>query len=93
MSKRSAEWVPAEAFPVGEYIQEELVERGWTFADLAGRTGMFVAEVEELIGGDRKLLVRDAERLEVALGVRATTLLNLDRTYRKWKAAQAEGGG
>ena len=43
---------PAEAFPVGEYLVEELEERGWTqaeFAEILGRPPQFVSEIMRLI--------------------------------------------
>lgn len=39
---------PAEALPPGEYLRDELEERGWTvaeFADILGRPGQAVSEI------------------------------------------------
>ena len=32
--------IPAEVFPPGEFLREELATRGWTQAELAGRFGV-----------------------------------------------------
>ena len=45
----------AEAFPVGEYIEEELEARGWSqadFADILKRPAQFVSEI---ISGKKEL--------------------------------------
>ena len=44
---------PAEAFSPGEFLREELEERGWTQADLAEIMGRPLVLVNEIIAGKR----------------------------------------
>ena len=43
----------AEAFPVGDFLAEELEERGWSEADFAAIMGRPTRFAEELISGER----------------------------------------
>lgn len=89
----------AECFPVGEFIHDELVARRWTVHELAKRMGGDVnlnhCEVELLIyvpSPRVSLCVTTAKRLACAFGSNATTWLNLDRSWREWKAAANAAG-
>ena len=79
---------PAEAFPVHEYILEEMAIRKWEVLDLAGVLGRPVEEVVAILAGDKHLLARDAERLSGAWGTNPAFWLNLQRAYRLWKQAK-----
>lgn len=76
---------PAEVFPVGEYIREELTARGWTYADLAGRTGLSTQEVEDICAGIKPFLAKHAAAVGRAFGTSATVWLNLNHTYLRRK--------
>jgi len=47
--------VPAEIFPPGEFIREELEARGWTQGDLAHIMGRPLRLVNELIAGKKQI--------------------------------------
>jgi len=55
---------PAEVFPPGEFIRDELEERGWIQADLAKIMGRPLPAVNEIILGKRSITPETA----VALG-------------------------
>lgn len=50
----------AEAFPMGDFLAEELEERGWSEADFAAIMGRPTRFVEELISGERELTQESA---------------------------------
>ncbi len=74
---------PAEVFPPGEFIREELEERGWTQADLAKIMGRTVAMVNEIITGKRGITHRTAVELGAAFGTGPELWINLQTAYRQ----------
>lgn len=83
--KKAACRRPAEAFPLSEYLADELEARGWTPADVCARCSLNADRVRAILAGDRVAL-REAEPLALAFGVSAAMLLNLQRTYERWKS-------
>ena len=77
-------WRPAEVFPPGDYIKEEMEARDWVQQDLADILGKTVAGVNELISGKRSVTPETAQVLEQALEIDAATWLRLEAT---WQAA------
>ena len=83
---------PAEVFPVGSFIAEELRAQRWTTAECAEKMGGDPAvnelALDILIHLEKpKCVVLDrdtADGLERALGVAAGTWLNLDRAYQEF---------
>ena len=75
----------AEAFPAGDFLAEELEERGWSEADFAAIMGRSTRFVEELISGERELTRESAELAGAALGTSTELWLNLQDTYRVWE--------
>ena len=82
--------IPAEVFHPGEFIQDEMDERGWTTSDVAAR--MPGDPEVNLLALDIYLSVRDrgvlldrkmAEGLGVAFGVSAQLFINLDDAWRQ----------
>lgn len=81
---------PAEAFPPGEFLRDELEERGWTqeeFARIIGRPPRLISEV---IGGKRGITPETAIRFSAALGTSAQFWMNLETSYRLFELSQAE---
>lgn len=85
---------PAECFPLGEYLQEELAARGWTPADVADRIGgtekerdIWCLTVDLLIHCSDmeglELGQETAEALGRAFDVSPDYWLNLHRMYRQ----------
>jgi addiction module HigA family antidote len=85
-----AEWIPAEAFPVGEFIEDALECQGWTAEDLARKLGGEPGVAGELISGKRDLTADLASALGDVFGTSAAYWLNLDSAYKRWKAAKGE---
>lgn len=71
----------AEGFPPGDYIREELKERGWTQSDLAFITGEDPSLINRIITGNRKISARLAHALGDAFGTGAQVWLNLQNAY------------
>ena len=74
--------VPAEVFPPGEFIKDELDELGWTQADLAKIIGQDPSNVSKIISGQTAITPTTAKQLEDALGISAQYWMNLDTAYR-----------
>jgi HTH-type transcriptional regulator/antitoxin HigA len=74
--------VPAEVFPPGEFIQEELDARGWTQGDLAQILDRPLRLVNELIAGKKQITPQTARGLAEAFGTDALYWMNLDSAYR-----------
>jgi len=92
MAKRNADHKPAEVFPPGEFIREELDARGWTqkeFADILGRPAQ---TVNQIIMGKKEITPDTAVALAEALGTSAELWLNLESTYRLASASKPAPG-
>jgi HTH-type transcriptional regulator / antitoxin HigA len=77
-----SERIPAEVFPPGEFIKEELEARGWTQADLAEILGRPPRLVSEIVGGKRTISPETAKGLGDAFGTGAQFWMNLESTYQ-----------
>jgi HTH-type transcriptional regulator/antitoxin HigA len=77
-----SERIPAEVFPPGEFIKEELEARGWTQADLAEILGRPPRLVSEIIGGKRAISPETAKGLGDAFGTGAQFWMNLESAYQ-----------
>jgi len=75
--------IPAEVFPPGEFIREELEARGWTQGDLAQIMGRPLRLVNELVAGKKQITPETARGLAKALGDNDPLYwMNLDSAYR-----------
>jgi HTH-type transcriptional regulator/antitoxin HigA len=75
--------VPAEVFPAGEFIREELEARGWTQGDLAQIMDRPLRLVNELIAGKKQITLETARGLSKAFGDNDPLYwINLDAAYR-----------
>lgn len=80
--------IAAEAFPVGEYLADELEARGWTqadFAEVLDRPAQFVSEV---ISGKKEITRESATQIAAALGTSAEFWLTLQDRYFLWRQSQ-----
>lgn len=87
-----------ELSPIARLIRDELIERGWTVADLAVRMGGATIKeieldrlsIEFLLAGDdepRMLIGEDgARKLGLAFGTSTELWLNLERRWRERRA-------
>lgn len=80
---------PAEGFPPGEYLKDELEERGWTQEEFAAIIGRPAAVVNQIISGKRGISPETASEIGAALGTTAMYWMNLESAYRLWKAGPA----
>ena len=86
----SAEHTPAEVFPPGEFIKDEIEERGWTQEELAEILGSPVQLVNEIIAGKRSITVETANGLSSAFGTSAQFWMNLESMYRSSQAPTSD---
>jgi HTH-type transcriptional regulator/antitoxin HigA len=84
---------PAEVFPPGEYIRDELDARGWAQADLAEILGSSLSNVSDILNGRRGISAETAKGLGDAFGTSAEVWLALDSKYRLASASAAPGTG
>lgn len=73
---------PAEVFPPGEFVREELAARGWSQTDIAVIMGCAPRTVSEIIKGRRGLSPKTAVALGAAFGTSADFWLNLEPAKR-----------
>jgi HTH-type transcriptional regulator/antitoxin HigA len=73
---------PAEAFPPGEYLRDELAERGWAEGEFAEIIGRPAQAVSEILNGKKEITPETAVAIAAALGTSAELWLNLQAAYR-----------
>jgi HTH-type transcriptional regulator / antitoxin HigA len=73
---------PAEVFSPGEFIREELHERGWTQTDLAKIMGRPVTALNLIISGKKSITPDTAMGFAAAFGTSAEFWLNLQNAYQ-----------
>ena len=78
-------YTPAEAFPPGEYLRDELDERGWTVAQFAEMIGQPVQALSAILNAKTEITTETAASISKALGTSAELWLNLETTYRQHK--------
>ena len=80
---------PAEVFPPGEFLRDELDARNWTqteFAEIIGRSQRLV---NEIIAGKRGVTPATAKEFAAALGTSPYFWLNLEASYQLAKSGPA----
>lgn len=88
-----AHYPPAEVFPPGDFIREELEARGWTQGDLAQIMDRPLRLVNELVGGKKQVTPETARGLAAAFGDNDPQYwMNLDSAYRLSHVAPANDG-
>ncbi len=83
------ERVVAEAFPPGEFLRDELDERGWTQEEFAAIIGRPKGVVSQIVSGKRGISPETAREIGAALGTSAIYWMNLEAAYRLWHAGPA----
>jgi HTH-type transcriptional regulator/antitoxin HigA len=81
---------PIEVFPPGDFIREEIGERGWTQEVLAEILGISLRRVNEVIKGKRRVTPETARALGKAFGTSAEFWMNLESSYRLWLTEEAD---
>lgn len=77
-----ASFIPAEVFPPGVIIRDELRVRGWTQGDLAEVMERPLAIINQIIGAKKRVTEDTAKELEAALGIDAEFWLRMESLYR-----------
>ena len=80
---------PAESFPPGEYLHDELGERGWTVPEFAHMIGRPVQAVSDILNADQPITPETAQSLSEALGTSPELWLNLQTAYHRCLADAA----
>lgn len=75
-------YTPAEVFPPGEVLREELEARGWTQLDLGEILGRPPRVVNEIITGKRSITPETAKGLADAFGTTAQFWMNLESRWQ-----------
>ena len=83
---------PAQVFLPGEFIKDELAERGWGQVELADILGRPPQVVNEIIAGKRGVTPETARGLAAAFGTSAELWLNLEVAYRLWRTTVSDSG-
>lgn len=83
---------PAEVFPPGEFLREELEVRNWSQVELAEILDCSARLVNEIISGKRAITPKTAIGLAAAFGTSAQYWMNLETNYQlaRAKANDAE---
>lgn len=77
--------MPAEVFPPGEYLRDELDERGWSVTEFAEILGRPVQAISEILNGKKEITAETALDIASALGTSAELWLNLENAYKLHK--------
>jgi len=73
---------PAEVFPPGDVIKEEMEFRGWSQSDLAEILDRPLAMVNDVVSARRSISLETARGLGAAFGTSAEFWLNMDATFQ-----------
>ena len=84
-------YTPAEVFAPGEYLRDELDERGWTVTEFAEIIGRPVQAVSEILNGKKEITTETALALSEALGTSPALWLNLQTNYRLFEQRTRAG--
>lgn len=82
-------YTPAEVFPPGEYLRDELDERGWTVTEFAGIIDRPLQAVSEILNGKKAITAETACSFSEALGTTPELWLNLQSAYRLYRLRSA----
>ena len=77
---------PAQAFPPGDFIQEEIEARGWSQADFAQIIEKPLPAVNQIIKGKRAVVPETAKRIAAAFGQTAQFWMNLETNWQLYNS-------
>ncbi|GLY38862.1 transcriptional regulator [Amycolatopsis sp. NBRC 101858] len=81
---------PVEAFPVGDFLLEELARRGWTQAEFAEIIDRPPQVVSEIVAGKKEITRESAAQISAALETSPEYWLGLQDSFHLWQQAQDE---
>ncbi len=74
--------ISAEAFAPGEYLRDELEERGWSVTEFAEIIGRPIQAVSEILNAKKSITPDTALSFSKALGTSPELWLNLQTAYQ-----------
>lgn len=74
--------VPAEVFPPGEFLKDELDARNWTQVEFAEIIGKDTRSIYEIVNGKRSITPETAVMFAEAFGTSAQMWLNLESQFQ-----------
>jgi HTH-type transcriptional regulator / antitoxin HigA len=81
---------PAEVFPPGDYLRDELEARGWTQRQFAKIIGRPLQTVNGIINGKVAVTATTAKEIAEAFGTSAELWMNLQGSYDLFRAPDAD---
>ena len=81
---------PAQVFPPGEYLRDELAARGWTQAQFARIISRPLQVVNGIINGKNSITAQTAKEIAAALGTSADLWMNLQGSYDLFNEPDAD---
>ena len=81
--------IPAEVFPPGEFLRDELEARNWTQSEFAEIIGRSQRLVNEILSGKRGITPATAKEFAAALDTSPYFWLNLEASYQLAKSGPA----
>jgi HTH-type transcriptional regulator / antitoxin HigA len=78
---------PAEIFPPGEFLKEELEARNWSQTEFAEIIGRPVRLINEIIAAKKAITPQTATQLAASLGTSAELWMNLETQYQLSKVS------
>jgi HTH-type transcriptional regulator/antitoxin HigA len=87
MAHHMTERIPAEVFPPGEFLADELEARGWTQVEFAEIIQRPTKLVNEIVAGKKSITPETARGFAAALGTSPQYWLNLETAYQLWRTA------
>jgi HTH-type transcriptional regulator/antitoxin HigA len=73
---------PAQVFPPGDFLKQELESRGWSQAELAEILARPPRLISEIVSGKRAITPETAKGFEAAFGTSASLWMNLEAGYQ-----------
>ena len=67
----------------GEYLRDELVQRGWTVPEFARIIGWSVSTASRILDGEREITAATARDLAEVLGTTSQVWLNLQAAWHR----------
>jgi HTH-type transcriptional regulator/antitoxin HigA len=81
---------PAQVFHPGEYLKDELAERGWSRQDFARIINIPLQTVDRIICGKQQVTAEIAKAIGLALGTGPEVWLNLQGAYDLFHAPEPD---
>ncbi len=82
--------IPAQTFPVGCYILEELAARGGTMRTLCDIAGYSIPDADAIIDGRQTITPEIALTLALTFGISGEVWLNLQESHAAWLQARRQ---